>query len=80
MKHKPSGGPRRSHWCRLRFVSRWREHIRSAAWREGYRFALDNISDPMVYADLTEYGNGWAGAIKAGGIVIDGAHPLGETA
>lgn len=69
VEHKPFGGPQRFHWCRLRWLARMRERVRSAAWDEGYRFALDNIGDPMVYADLTEYGTGWAGAIRAGGIV-----------
>lgn len=70
VKHKPHGGPQRFHWCRLRWLSRMRERVRSAAWEEGYRFALNNVSDPMVYADLSDYGSGWAGAIKAGGIKI----------
>ena len=76
VNHKPYGGPHRFHWCRLRFISGWRRRIHSAAWDDGYRFALDNISDPMVYADLNEYGTGWAGAIAQGGIVIN----LGEDA
>lgn len=71
VKHKPYGGPRRFHWCRIRLISRWRRHIQSAAWEDGYRFALDNISDPLVYADLSDYGSGWAGAIAAGGIAVE---------
>lgn len=66
VRHKPHGGPQRFHWCRLRLVSRWRERIRSAAWEDGYRFAVDHIEEPMVYADVAEYGTGWAGAIKTG--------------
>lgn len=40
-------------------------------WVEGYRFALDNISDPMVQADRAEFGSGWAGAVQMGGIVVE---------
>lgn len=70
VKHKPHGGPQRFHWCRVRLLSRMREQVRSTAWRDGYRFALDNISDPLVYADLADYGTGWAGVIEAGAIEI----------
>lgn len=71
VKHKPLGGPHRFHWCRVRLISRWRRSIHSAAWEDGYRFAVTNVSDPMVYADIAEYGTGWAGAVAAGGIVIE---------
>jgi hypothetical protein len=71
VKHRPYGGPHRRHGCRLRWIARRIALARSAGWDEGYRFALDNISDPMVYADLTEYGTGWAGVIAQGGLSID---------
>lgn len=80
VKHKPFGGPQRFHWCRVRFISRWRRRIHAAAWEAGYRFAVDHIEEPMVYADVTDYGTGWAGVIKAGGITIsagDGASGQG---
>lgn len=70
VRHKPHGGAQRFHWCRLRWLSRRGERIRSEAWWDGYQFALNNISDPMVYADLTDYGTGWSGVIKQGGITI----------
>ncbi len=70
VRHKPRGGPLRRHGCRLRWVARRIARARSAGWDEGYRFALRNISDPLVYADLTEYGTGWVGLIQQGGINI----------
>lgn len=73
VRHKPNGGPRRRHGCRLRWIARWVARAEARGWNEGYRFATDNISDPMVYADLTEYGSGWAGVIAQGGIRIEGA-------
>lgn len=72
VRHKPMGGPLRWHGCRLRWIARRVARARSEGWDEGYRFALDNISDPLVYADLTEYGTGWAGHIARGGIEITG--------
>jgi hypothetical protein len=57
--------------CRLKWIARRIARARSEGWDEGYRFALDNVSDPLVYADLTEYGTGWAGLIQRGGITID---------
>lgn len=71
VKHKPFGGPHKWHGCRLRWIARRVAHAKSAGFDEGYQFALDNISDPMVYADLNEYGTGWAGLIAQGGIQID---------
>ena len=69
-KHKPYGGPHRWHGCRLRWIARRVARAKSEGWDEGYRFALENVSDPMVYADLNEYGSGWAGVIAAGGITV----------
>ena len=71
VRHKPQGGPLRWHGCRLRWIARRVARAKAAGWNEGYRFALDNISDPMVYADLNEYGSGWAGVIRRGGIQIN---------
>lgn len=70
VKHRPNGGSQKFHGCRLRLISRWRRRVWSAAWEDGYRFAVDHIEDPMVYADVTDYGTGWAGAIRAGGITL----------
>jgi hypothetical protein len=70
VKHRPCGGPHRRHGCRLRWIARRVAQAESRGWNEGYRFALDNIGDPMVYADLTEYGTGWAGVIERGGIEV----------
>jgi hypothetical protein len=70
VRHKPYGGPHRWHGCRLRWIVRRVARARSEGWDEGYRFALDNISDPMVYADLSEYGTGWAGLVEQGGLTI----------
>lgn len=70
VRHRPQGGPLRRHGCRLRWIVRRVARARSAGWDEGYRFALTNISDPLVYADLTEYGTGWAGFIARGGVTI----------
>lgn len=75
VRHKPFGGPQRWHGCRLRWVARRVAQARMEGWDEGYRFALDNVSDPMVYADLSEYGTGWAGAIARGGITIRADDP-----
>lgn len=71
VRHKPQGGPHRWHGCRLRWIARRVARAKSSGWDEGYEFALHNISDPMVYADLTEYGTGWAGLIEQGGLVIE---------
>lgn len=71
VRHKHHGGPRRWHACRLRWIARRVARARSEGWDEGYSFALRNISDPMVYADLSEYGSGWAGLVERGGIEID---------
>ena len=70
VRHKPYGGPHRFHWCRLRWFSRRVERVRSAAYWDGYRFAVDHIEEPMVYADVSEYGTGWAGIVAEGGITI----------
>lgn len=70
VKHKPFGGPHRWHGCRLRWITRRVARARSEGWNEGYRFALENVSDPMVYADLNEYGTGWARLIAKGGLTI----------
>lgn len=72
VRHKPYGGPHRWHGCRLRWIARRIARARSEGFDEGYRFALGNISDPLVYADLNDYGNGWAGVVAQGGIVIEG--------
>lgn len=72
VRHKPHGGPHRWHGCWLRWIARRVARAKIEGWNEGYEFALDNISDPMVYADLTEYGSGWAGLIEQGGITVDG--------
>lgn len=74
VKHKPKGGPHRWHGCRLRWIARRIAQAERRGWNAGYRFALDNISDPMVYADLNDHGTGWAGVIAQGGLTIN----LGE--
>jgi hypothetical protein len=71
VRHKPQGGPHRWHGCRLRWIARRVARSRSEGWDEGYKFAVDNVSDPMVYADIAEYGAGWAGLIARGGITIN---------
>lgn len=71
VRHKPQGGPHRWHGCRLRWIARRVARAESRGWNDGYRFALENVSDPMVYADLTKYGSGWAGLIAAGGLTLD---------
>jgi hypothetical protein len=73
VKHKPNGGPHKWHGCRLRWITRRIERARMEGWDEGYKFAVDNVSDPMVYADIAEYGTGWAGLVAKGGITIDGS-------
>jgi hypothetical protein len=70
VRHKPFGGPHRGHGCRLRWIARRVAQAESRGWNDGYRFALDNISDPMVYADLANYGSGWAGLIEQGGLML----------
>jgi len=71
VRHKPYGGPHRWDGCRLRWIKRRVERARSEGWNEGYKFALEHISDPMVYADLNEHGTGWAGLIEQGGLTIE---------
>ena len=71
VRHKPQGGPHRWHGCRLRWIARRVARARNEGWWEGYQFALDNVSDPMVYADMTDYGSGWAGLVARGGITIE---------
>lgn len=71
VRHRPHGGPHRRHGCRLRWVARRTAQAHSRGWDEGYRFALDNVSDPMVYADLAEYGTGWAGVVAEGELRIE---------
>lgn len=75
VKHKPRGGPHRWHGCRLRWIARRVARAEQRGWWEGYQFALDNVSDPMVYADLREYGTGWAGVVERGGITIEVGDP-----
>lgn len=70
VRHKPNGGQHRFHWCRFRWLSRRIERTRSTAYWEGYRFAVDHIEEPMVYADIAEYGDGWAGVAPQGAIEI----------
>lgn len=70
VRHKPFGGPHRWHGCRLRWIARRVAQANSKGWWDGYKFALDNASDPMVYADINEYGSGWAGFADTDGIVI----------
>lgn len=70
VRNKPRGGPRHWHACRLRWIARRVARAESRGWSEGYAFALRNISDPMVYADLADYGTGWAGLAARGGIEI----------
>lgn len=70
VRHRCNGGPHRRHGCRLRWIARRVAQAHMRGWDEGYRFALDNVSDPMVYADLAEYGTGWAGVIANGGLRI----------
>lgn len=72
VRHKGRGGRHRWHGCRIRWVARRVARAQQRGWWEGYRFALDNVSDPMVYADIVEYGTGWAGLVRAGGLVIHG--------
>lgn len=79
VKHKPQGGPHRWHGCRLRWIARRVARAQSTGFDEGYSFALRNISDPLVYADLTEYGTGWAGLVAQGGLLIE-AEPPGDGA
>lgn len=74
VRHKPNGGPRRWHGCRVRWISRRVGRARAEGWNEGYGFALKHISDPMVYRDLNEYGAGWAGLIAQGGLTITAGH------
>ena len=69
-KHKPYGMAYRFHGCRLRWIARRVAIARFDGWDEGYRFALENISDPMVVADLNAFGTGWAGLVMTDGIVI----------
>lgn len=71
VKHKPRGGPHRRHGCRLRWIARRVAQAELRGWWDGYRFALDNVSDPMVYADISDYGTGWAGVAERGGIRIE---------
>jgi hypothetical protein len=71
VKHKPPGGPHRRHGCRLRWIARRVAQAETRGWNEGYKFALENVSDPMVYADISDYGSGWAGLIEQGGITLD---------
>lgn len=69
-RHKPYGGPHVRHFCRLRLFSRarWRGH--REGWHEGYRFAVEHPDDPMVARDRHDYGSGWAGAMRAGGLTL----------
>ena len=70
-RHKPRGGPHRWHGCRLRWIARKIAHAERRGWDEGYRFAVEHIEEPMVYADVAEYGSGWSGLIAKGGITIE---------
>lgn len=78
VKHKPNGGPHRWHGCRLRWIVRRVAQAEARGWDDGYRFAVENISDPMVYADLSEYGTGWAGMIASGGVTIETEREAGR--
>lgn len=69
----------RRHICRLRLIGRVRTKAANAAWLDGYRFALDNVSDPMVRADLVDFGSGWAGLLDAGAVTIDTREDGGQS-
>ena len=47
---------------------------RQAQWWDGYRFAVENLSDELVQADADQYGTGWAARAGSTSIVIE----LGE--
>lgn len=42
-----------------------------AGFEAGYRFALENLDDPLVRADRAEHGTGWYAIIRNGGFVIE---------
>jgi len=73
VKHRPVGGRHVWHGCRLRWIARRVATAQFEGWNDGYRFALDNIGDPMVVADLNAYGMGWAGLIATDGLTINDA-------
>ena len=70
VKHRPYGGRHVWHGCRLRWIARRVATAQFEGWSDGYEFALRNISDPMVVADLNDYGMGWAGLIATDGLTI----------
>lgn len=74
VRHTPKG--QRWHGCRLRFLTRRRWDSYRSGWHEGYRFAVEHPSDPLVLTDGIDYGTGWAGHMRAGGILI--ALPLAD--
>lgn len=63
-------GQPREHTCKSEDVTRWEGYLEG--WHEGYKFAAKNPADPMVMADRAEYGTGWAGAMRTGGLTISG--------
>jgi len=78
VKHRPYGGRHVWHGCRLRWIARRVATARSEGWIAGYGFALRNIGDPMVTADLNDYGTGWSSLVKFGGLTISEADDAGE--
>lgn len=70
VRHRPNGGSHRWHGCRLRWIARKVAQAEQRGWWDGYRFALEHVEEPMVYADLSDYGTGWAALRLGAGIVI----------
>lgn len=57
-------GRRGPHECRSEDVGKWQSYL--SGWENGYRFGIENINEPLVQADLTEFGTGWAGHMRVG--------------
>ena len=72
VKLRPEGrGDRRwplVHRCWLHWIARRRWASYLEGWHEAHRFAVENRDDPMVLADAEDYGSGWAGIMRNGGV------------
>jgi hypothetical protein len=65
--------------CRLHWFSRATHRAERKGWEAGYRFAIDGLSDadPLVRADLDDFGSGWMAAVRDGGLSLNQAAALG---
>lgn len=60
----------RKHRCWLHPLScmKWQAYLEG--WHSAHRNAVENLDDPMLLADAEDYGTGWAGLMRTGGLTF----------